>query len=222
MLLTIRRDCGLMFPARKFSVSKLPVLISGLIFLNTRRKGEGDLDIGEKLRTLRLKRNLTQEEMADRCELSKGFISQVERNLASPSIATLTDMLEALGSSLTEFFSERGDEKNVFSQSDMFVKEDEELLKGSITWLVPSAQKNAMEPILVALGEGGRTQDMPPHEGEEFGYVLQGTVTLLTGGKRHRVRTGESFCLHPTDTHCIANEGKREARFVWVSTPPNF
>ncbi|MGN0753417.1 MAG: helix-turn-helix domain-containing protein, partial [Aristaeellaceae bacterium] len=49
------------------------------------------MDIGEKLRQLRLQRGLTQEDMADRCELSKGFISQVERNLASPSIATLTD-----------------------------------------------------------------------------------------------------------------------------------
>ena len=46
------------------------------------------MDIGEKLRQLRLQRGLTQEELADRCELSKGFISQVERNLASPSIAT--------------------------------------------------------------------------------------------------------------------------------------
>ncbi len=180
------------------------------------------MDIGEKLRTLRLQRNLTQEEMADRCELSKGFISQVERNLASPSIATLTDMLEALGSSLTEFFSERGDEKTVFSQGDMFVKEDEDLLRGSITWLVPTAQKNAMEPILVTLGEGGRTQEMPPHAGEEFGYVMQGTVTLLMGGKRRRVRTGESFCLHPSESHFIRNEGKREARFLWVSNPPNF
>ena len=51
------------------------------------------MDIGEKLRLLRIRRGLTQEDMADRCELSKGFISQVERNLASPSIATLTDML---------------------------------------------------------------------------------------------------------------------------------
>ena len=180
------------------------------------------MDIGEKLRTLRLQRNLTQEEMADRCELSKGFISQVERNLASPSIATLTDMLEALGSSLTEFFSERSNEKTVFSPEDMFVKEDGETLRGSITWLVPDAQKNQMEPILVILGEGGRTQDMPPHEGEEFGYVLQGAVTLHTGSEAKRVRMGESFCVHPRESHFLSNEGKREARFVWISTPPNF
>ncbi len=180
------------------------------------------MKIGEKLRRLRLQKGLTQEEVADRCELSKGFISQVERDLASPSIATLTDMLECLGSNLKEFFSETGDEKTVFSQNDMFVKEDGETLKGSITWLVPSAQKNDMEPILVELGEGGRTQEMPPHEGEEFGFVLSGTVTLRVDGKRYRVKTGESFSLHPNAAHSVENAGKRPARFLWVSTPPNF
>ena len=180
------------------------------------------MNIGEKLRQLRLQRNLTQEEMADRCELSKGFISQVERDLASPSIATLTDMLECLGSNLKEFFSETGDEKTVFAQGDMFVKEDGENLKGSITWLVPSAQKNQMEPILVSLGAEGRTQEMPPHEGEEFGYVLSGAVTLHVGGKTFRVRAGESFSLHPGAAHYIENTGKRGAQFLWVSTPPTF
>lgn len=180
------------------------------------------MNIGEKLRRLRLQRNLTQEEMADRCELSKGFISQVERDQASPSIATLTDMLECLGSSLQDFFSETADEKTVYSQGDMFVKEDAETLRGSITWLVPSAQKNEMEPILVELGPQGQTQEMPPHEGEEFGYVLSGTILLHAGEKKHRVRTGESFCLHPSAAHFISNPGKRNAKFLWVSTPPNF
>ena len=54
--------------------------------------------IGEKIKRLRLQRGLTQEELADRCELSKGFISLVERNLTSPSIATLEDILASLRS----------------------------------------------------------------------------------------------------------------------------
>ena len=74
------------------------------------------MQIGAKVRRLRTQRGLTMEELADRCELSKGFISQVERNLASPSIATLTDMLECLGSSLSQFFSEDKDEKTVFTR----------------------------------------------------------------------------------------------------------
>ncbi len=180
------------------------------------------MDIGEKLRQLRLQRGLTQEDMADRCELSKGFISQVERNLASPSIATLTDMLECLGSSLSLFFLEDKNEKTVFSPQDMFVKEDEEGLKGAITWLVPDAQKNSMEPILVEMNEGGETYPLPPHEGEEFGYVLQGTVQLVTGEKKTRIRTGCSFCIHPRESHYLVNAGKSKARVLWVSNPPIF
>ena len=60
--------------------------------------------IGEKIRRLRMELQLTQEELADRTELTKGYISQVERDLASPSIATLVDILEALGTTLGEFF----------------------------------------------------------------------------------------------------------------------
>ena len=180
------------------------------------------MDIGEKLRLMRLQRGLTQEDLADRCELSKGFISQVERNLASPSIATLTDMLECLGSSLSEFFSDRPDEKTFFTPQDMFVKEDHEDLRGSITWLVPDAQKNDMEPILVDIGEEGETYPLPPHEGEEFGYVLSGSIDLITGDKKTRVRSGCSFCLHPRQTHYLKNVGKTRARVLWVSNPPIF
>lgn len=181
------------------------------------------MDIGERLRRLRIQRNLTQEEMASRCELSKGFISQVERDLASPSIATLTDMLECLGSDLKTFFSEAdADEKIVFEPGDMFEKTDDETLRGSILWLVPSAQKNSMEPILMNIGPGGCSQELPPHEGEEFGYVLSGSVTLHLGDEKLRVKTGGSFCIHPTAPHHLANKGKRPAKILWISTPPSF
>ena len=73
------------------------------------------LEIGEKIKRRRVSLGLTQEELAARVELSKGFISQVERDLTSPSIATLTDILEALGMSLADFFSQEDtNEKVVF------------------------------------------------------------------------------------------------------------
>jgi len=72
------------------------------------------MKIGEKIRSLRIKNQLTQEELANRCELSKGFISQVERDLTSPSIATLLDILECLGTNIKDFFNEPIDEKNCF------------------------------------------------------------------------------------------------------------
>ena len=62
------------------------------------------MSIGGKLKELRILKGLTQEELADRAELSKGFISQVERDLTSPSIATLMDILQGLGTTIWEFF----------------------------------------------------------------------------------------------------------------------
>ena len=81
-------------------------------------KSVSHMEIGSKLKRLRIKNNLTQEELADRSELSKGFISQVERDLASPSISTLSDLLQCLGTDLKDFFNDAADTDVVFSQSD--------------------------------------------------------------------------------------------------------
>ena len=64
------------------------------------------MDFGKKLKELRQQKELTLEDLASRSELTKGFLSQVERNLTAPSIATLEDILEALGTNLSEFFHE--------------------------------------------------------------------------------------------------------------------
>ena len=180
------------------------------------------MDIGAKIKRLRLQRGLTQEELADRCELSKGFISLLERDLTSPSIATLTDVLECLGTDLSGFFSEKQQEKVVYGAEDIFVKEDEEELRGSISWLVPQAQKNRMEPILIEMAQGGRTYEEDPHEGEEFGYVLTGSIRIVLGDRVIRARKEESFYFQPTERHHIENSGKTPAKFLWVATPPSF
>lgn len=178
------------------------------------------MEIGAKIKRLRLQLGLTQEELADRTELSKGFISQLERDLTSPSIATLIDILECLGTSPRAFFSDDANQKVVFGRGDMFEKDDEHY--GHITWLVPGAQKNAMEPILVTLLPGQETQRYDPHEGEEFGYVLSGTITLHLGSVKQRVKSGESFYVHPSTVHWLANASKAPVKFLWVSTPPTF
>lgn len=108
------------------------------------------MSIGSKLKALRILKGLTQEELADRAELSKGFISQLERDLTSPSIATLMDILQCLGTTIGEFFAETADEQIVFGKQDFFTKTDAEL-KNTIQWIVPNAQKNCMEPILLTL-----------------------------------------------------------------------
>ena len=112
------------------------------------------MDIGTKLKSLRTQNGLTQQELADRAELTKGFISQVERNLTSPSISTLADILQCLGSSLQEFFTDDTPEQIVFREEDYFLKDDPEL-GHQIEWLVPNAQKNQMEPIRMTLAPPG-------------------------------------------------------------------
>jgi len=179
------------------------------------------MEIGKKIKRLRLAKMLTQEELADRTELSKSFISQVERDLNSPSIATLVDILQALGTNLKDFFNDETDSEVVFHDSDYFEKTDEEL--GNKTeWIIPNAQKNSMEPIRVTLNPGGSTYQDVPHEGEEFGYVLSGSVSIHLGQNTYRAKKGESFYFKPSARHYIEAAGKTGASFIWVSTPPNF
>ena len=179
------------------------------------------MDIGAKIKLLRIKNQLTLEELANRSELTKGFLSQVERNHTSPSIATLVDILQCLGTDLKNFFEDDEDNQIVFSKEDYFEKEDKEL-KNMIQWIVPNAQKNLMEPIMVTLEAGGSTYPDNPHEGEEFGYVLSGTIKVVLGSKTYKVKKGETFYLKGLVSHYLVNNSETKAKVIWVSTPPVF
>lgn len=177
------------------------------------------MEIGLKIKELRLKNSLTQEELADRCELTKGYISQLENDLTSPSIATLRDILTALGSSLSEFFAHGEEEPLCYGENDYFSKDMGESV---IKWLVPTSQKNALEPIIMTLKSGGMSGKDLPHEGEEFGYVLKGAVKLTVGSRSERLKKGMSFYFRSDKTHFIENDSASDAEIMWVSCPPNF
>lgn len=177
------------------------------------------MEIGHKIKQLRIQKSLTLEELASRCELTKGFLSQLERNLTSPSIATLSDILEVLGSSLADFFKDEKQEQIVFPKKDFFVDEKDDY---TVNWIVPNTQKNQMEPILIELKAGGRSFEVSPHSGEEFGYIVDGTVALTVGEKKCTVRKGETFYLKGKEFHYLENKNKATARVLWVSTPPLF
>jgi len=179
------------------------------------------LEIGKKIKDLRMQKGLTQEELADRSELSKGFISQLERDLTSPSITTLVDILQCLGTNLEGFFASSSPEQVVFKKTDYFEKKDIEL-KNEINWIIPNAQKNMMEPILLILEPGGSTYPDTPHEGEEFGYVLSGSITINIGNYSYKAKKGESFYYIASKSHYIVANGKYGAKIIWVSSPPSF
>ena len=176
--------------------------------------------IGAKIRNLRNQNGLTQEELADRTELTKGFISQMERGLTAPSVSTLLDIVECLGSNLSDFFHEENELQIVYPKEDYFEKEDEH--KNSITWLIATAQSRSMEPILVQLQPGQSMPEDKPHEGEEFGYVLDGEIRLHYGEDVYTVRKGDSFISPENRKHKISSSCKKLSSILWISSPPSF
>lgn len=161
----------------------------------TRRRNFNVMEIGNKIKQLRLQCDLTQEELANRCELTKGYISQLENELTSPSIATLMDILSALGTNLKDFFSEEPEEKIVFKEQEFIEKETTQY---TLNWLVPNSQKNEMEPVLVDLMPKKNTEPDVPHEGEEFGYVLSGSVVIHLGKKSTKRIKAKVFIIRQT------------------------
>ena len=153
------------------------------------------MEIGAKIKRLRLQLNLSQAELADRCELTKGYISQLENDVTSPSIATLMDILSALGTDLAEFFKKDDDARIVFGTEDFIEKRDDGML---LKWIIPNAQKNRMEPVLMELMSGASTPVDFPHEGEEFGYILEGRIRIELGKNNYICKRARPFIIPQT------------------------
>ncbi len=177
------------------------------------------MELGTKIKRLRLQNNLTQEELADRCELTKGYISQLENELTSPSITTLEDILNALGTTFADFFKDEKEEKVVFTEAE-FIEKVADTHK--IEWLVPNAQKNEMEPIRVTIEPHTTLEEDVPHEGEEFGYVISGRVWLHIGQAAYCVKKGEVFYFTSDKPHRLENRTNEKAVVLWVASPPTF
>jgi len=178
-----------------------------------------NIDIGRRIRNHRNRNGLTQQELADRTELTKGFISQLERGQVSASVVTLMDLIECLGTTPAEFFKDE-EELVVFTEKEYFEKLDEQ--GNSRQWIVPTAQRLQMEPLLVVVQPHSRLEDDTPHEGEEFGFVISGRIRLHLGERQYIVKAGESFYYKADRDHYIENSTASPAKFIWVSTPPSF
>lgn len=177
------------------------------------------VEIGKKIKQLRWKLDLTQEELASRTDLTKGYISQLENDLSSPSIATLESILQVLGVSLEEFFSEPKSEKIVYKSSEYTYSQNG---GGVSTWLVSNSQSKEMEQIILTLPEGAESEERYPFEGEEFGYVLEGKIEIISLKERYKLKKGDSFSIDGKKQHKIKNISKGESKILWVTTPSNF
>lgn len=179
------------------------------------------MKIGDRLKRLRMVNSLTQEELASRADLTKGYISQVENDSACPSIATLKDILDVFGVSMQEFFTEPSDREVVFGHDDRVqstAKDD----AVKVELLVPGAQTREMDPALVTLSPGAEMDLQDVHEGEEFGYVLRGRVQVVLDDKCYTVKQDECFFFTADRRHKVKNIGRGPAKILWVVTPPTF
>ena len=134
-------------------------------------------------------------------------------------IITLEDILEALGSNLSDFFHEEEEHQIVFGQQDFFVDEQEGF---QIEWIVPNAQKNQMEPIILTLAPHQKSREVSAFQGEEFGYVLKGSITIVRGKKKYKVKAKETFYMDGSRSHYLYNHGSGEAKVLWITNPPMF
>jgi transcriptional regulator with XRE-family HTH domain len=178
--------------------------------------------IGERLKRLRMVNSLTQEELASRADLTKGFISQLENDATSPSIATLKDIVDVFGISMQEFFAESAQGEDVVFGAEARVQSTDDDAGVTVELLVPGAQNREMDPVLVTLKPGEEMDEQDYHEGEEFGYLLAGRIQLRLDGMLYKVNKGECFYFSSDRKHTVKNIGKTEAKILWVVTPPTF
>lgn len=177
-----------------------------------------NMSIGTRIKNLRLKKGLTQEELGERTDLSKGYISQIERDLSSPSLDTFFSILEVLGCSPKEFFDDKeNNQKVVYDALDQTEFVDEEL-GYRIKWLVPESNENDMEPIILTLEKDGKFKQFEPSLAETYAYVLKGRIAVKLGNRMYFAKAGESIYFHASREHQIFNDADGVSELLLVAT----
>ena len=176
------------------------------------------IEIGQKIKNLRLQKNLTQEELGERTDLTKGYISQLERDLSSPSLETFFSILEVLGVSPKQFFDEKNQKQQViYPEEDqtIYIEED----KGyEINWLISDSNEKDMEPILLTLEKSGEYKEFEPSQSETFGYVLAGKICVTIGEETYIAKKGESIYYQALSQHRLSNVFDGESKILIVAT----
>ncbi|MFL0506027.1 helix-turn-helix domain-containing protein [Ureibacillus sp. 179-F W5.1 NHS] len=174
------------------------------------------MQIGAKIKALRLKKGLTQEELGERTDLTKGYISQLERDLNSPSIETLFSILEVLGTTPKEFFDDSLQEQKVVYNKDNQTSYIDEEKNYKIQWLIPTSNEKEMEPVILTLQKDGEYKQFEPSLAETFIYVLKGRIRLVIGEEEYIASEGNAIYYEASSNHQIfnANNGKTELLLV--------
>lgn len=205
----------IVFVNLKFCKSKLPYLE---FIISKLQEERAYMQIGTKIKALRIKKGLTQEELGERTDLTKGYISQLERDLNSPSIETLFNLLEVLGCSPRDFFDdEQETEKIVFTKDDQtsFIDHDK---KYEIEWLIPTSNEKEMEPVFITLQKDAEFKNFEPSLAETFIYVLNGRIRVVIGNDEYIASEGNAVYYEASSNHQIFNAHNGITKILLVAT----
>jgi transcriptional regulator with XRE-family HTH domain len=180
--------------------------------------------LGREIRSLRKARGFTLAILAERSALSIGYLSLLERDLATPSINALLAISRALGVTVGWFF-EPG--KAPDEERDFVVRRARrrrlDFSAGIVDELLSPSLSGALELLSCRLPPGASSGDVPyTHQGEEAGVVIRGKLELWVDGKTFQLEAGDSFGFKSSQPHRYRNPGIDETEIVWAITPPSF
>lgn len=180
------------------------------------------MELGGKIRELRQAENISIEQLSEKTGLSTGLISQIERGITGPSVASMWKIAKALNVSMHYFFDEIQEENPI-------VRKDQRkkimLPNSNITYelLSPDLKNRKMECLLIEIQPGEcSTEDLISHEGEECGYVIKGTLKVKWGNKEYLLNEGDSIYFDSTVPHRYVNPGEDVCVSIWSMIPPSF
>lgn len=186
----------------------------------------GGMPVGTKLRHTRLMKGLTLKQLAEAARCSESLLSKIENGRANPSLRMIQRIASALGITIGELFAEDDDPTHVVARfGHRMMIETDQVRRGSGTVLerlIPYAPGHLLQGNIHHIEPGGGSDGELVHEGEDFGYVLEGEVELLVAGRSYMLRDGDSFCFRSSLPHAYRNRGGSRARILWLNTPPTF
>jgi transcriptional regulator with XRE-family HTH domain/KaiC/GvpD/RAD55 family RecA-like ATPase len=206
-----------------FKPQKFEVFDDEIVFREA--AGKEVLDIGGKVKSLRLRRGLTQNQLAERINVTASYISQLERNLVSPSIDSLILLMEELQVEPGYFFSgARSDAHRIFCRKNerrpvaLFDTRDNSVKSQS---LVTSTDNRRIQPILVTIEPNSEfLGHFLNHKGDEFILILKGELELDIDNESYILREGDSVYLDSVVPVAWRNTGETQAQAIWVLSPP--
>lgn len=182
-----------------------------------------EIEIGTRIRFTRRLRSLTLKDVSTAAGCSESLLSKIENGHASPSLRMLQRLTHALGLTIGQLFAQQSQSDDVVMHAATRMTFDtEDGGKSRVEPLAPHSGGHMLECHLHHYAPGCESGGDLQHEGEEFGYVLEGEIELTVAGRRYTAAAGDSFMFRSERPHSFRNKGTCEARVVWINTPPTF